>query len=314
VFRGQHADTMFTILGADGKEYGPVAADKVQEWIRGGRANFQTKARRVEETEWKTLGDFPEFTAAPAAPAATVVGAAAAPGVEALAGKTGLLDIGGCIKRGFATGAANFLPLLGVSLLVGGICGLIGAIPLLGLLFTFTLTGVFYGGLYYYVLKKVRREATEIGDAFSGFSVCFGQLVLATMACTILILIGMVCLILPGIYLAVCWVFTYVLVRDKGLAFWDAMELGRKAITRQWFRVFGLVLLIGLMAAILLAVPMGMLFAAAAKAHASGTPGAPSFVLMGLGGLGMLAVILLIAPFVSAILLHAYEDIFGPAN
>jgi len=52
---------MFTILGADGKEYGPVTAGKMHEWIAGGRANLQSKARRSGETEWKTLGDFPEF-------------------------------------------------------------------------------------------------------------------------------------------------------------------------------------------------------------------------------------------------------------
>lgn len=58
---------MFTIQGADGKEYGPVAADKIQAWIAGGRANLQTKARRDGETEWKTLGEFAEFGSAAAA-------------------------------------------------------------------------------------------------------------------------------------------------------------------------------------------------------------------------------------------------------
>jgi uncharacterized RDD family membrane protein YckC len=57
----QASPTMFTILGADGKEYGPVTAGKIAEWIAGGRANLQTQARRDGETEWKTLGDFPEF-------------------------------------------------------------------------------------------------------------------------------------------------------------------------------------------------------------------------------------------------------------
>lgn len=52
---------MFTILGADGKEYGPVTVGQIAEWIAGGRANLQTKARLNGETEWKTLGDFPEF-------------------------------------------------------------------------------------------------------------------------------------------------------------------------------------------------------------------------------------------------------------
>src|ERR1035437_6094536 len=52
---------MFKILGTDGKEYGPVTRGNVIEWIRDGRANLQTKAKRSDETEWKTLGDFPEF-------------------------------------------------------------------------------------------------------------------------------------------------------------------------------------------------------------------------------------------------------------
>lgn len=52
---------MFTILGTDGKEYGPVTRGNVIEWIRDGRANLQTKARRSNETEWRTLADFPEF-------------------------------------------------------------------------------------------------------------------------------------------------------------------------------------------------------------------------------------------------------------
>lgn len=58
---------MFTILGGDGKEYGPVETAKIQEWIAGRRANLQTRARRDGETEWKTLGDFPEFNPTPGA-------------------------------------------------------------------------------------------------------------------------------------------------------------------------------------------------------------------------------------------------------
>jgi uncharacterized RDD family membrane protein YckC len=73
---------MFSILGADGKEYGPVAADKIQAWITGGRANLQTKARREGETEWKTLGDFAEFNGA-AAGAPPVFTATVAPGSAA---------------------------------------------------------------------------------------------------------------------------------------------------------------------------------------------------------------------------------------
>ncbi len=56
---------MFNILGTDGKEYGPVSEAKIVEWIAGGRANLQTKARRSNVAEWKTLGEFPEFGTRP---------------------------------------------------------------------------------------------------------------------------------------------------------------------------------------------------------------------------------------------------------
>lgn len=52
---------MFTIIGGDGREYGPVTAEQVRTWIKAGRANLATKARAAGADEWLTLGDFPEF-------------------------------------------------------------------------------------------------------------------------------------------------------------------------------------------------------------------------------------------------------------
>ena len=37
---------MFTIIGADGREYGPVAVEQVKAWVAAGRADKKTKARR----------------------------------------------------------------------------------------------------------------------------------------------------------------------------------------------------------------------------------------------------------------------------
>jgi len=74
---------MFAILGTDGKEYGPVSETKIREWIAGGRANLQTKARRANEAEWKTLGDFAEFNSQPVPPPAADAGGAPAAGAYA---------------------------------------------------------------------------------------------------------------------------------------------------------------------------------------------------------------------------------------
>ncbi|MFZ0827126.1 MAG: DUF4190 domain-containing protein [Verrucomicrobiia bacterium] len=54
---------MYKIIGADGREYGPVAAGQLQQWISEGRANAQTPALAPGAMEWKPLGALPEFAA-----------------------------------------------------------------------------------------------------------------------------------------------------------------------------------------------------------------------------------------------------------
>ncbi len=52
---------MYYIQGADQKEYGPVSADQLRQWISENRLNRFSPARAEGDTLWKTLGDFPEF-------------------------------------------------------------------------------------------------------------------------------------------------------------------------------------------------------------------------------------------------------------
>ena len=54
-------------------------------------------------------------------------------------------------------------------------------------------------------------------------------------------LVGFCLLILPGIYLGVAYLFTYLLlIVDQKLDFWTAMEVSRRVVTTQWWRVLGL--------------------------------------------------------------------------
>jgi len=52
---------MFTIIGGDGREYGPATAEQIRAWISAGRANLETKAKALGSDEWRRLGDFAEF-------------------------------------------------------------------------------------------------------------------------------------------------------------------------------------------------------------------------------------------------------------
>jgi hypothetical protein len=59
---------MYRIIGADGKEYGPVSADQMRQWIAEGRINSQTRVLAEGTTQWKTIAEMPEFAAPAAAP------------------------------------------------------------------------------------------------------------------------------------------------------------------------------------------------------------------------------------------------------
>jgi len=52
---------MYKIIGADGKEYGPVTAEQLKQWIADGRVNHQTKVLTEGAVEWRTLTEIPEL-------------------------------------------------------------------------------------------------------------------------------------------------------------------------------------------------------------------------------------------------------------
>ena len=54
----------------------------------------------------------------------------------------------------------------------------------------------------------------------------------------LMILIGFVLLIIPGIYLMIAYFMAMPLVVEKGLSPWQALEVSRKTITHRWFSVF----------------------------------------------------------------------------
>ena len=52
---------MYKIIGADQKQYGPVSADEMRQWIKEGRVNAQTLVQMEGQTDWRPLSSFPEF-------------------------------------------------------------------------------------------------------------------------------------------------------------------------------------------------------------------------------------------------------------
>jgi hypothetical protein len=283
---------MYTIIGGDGKEYGPVSGEDLRKWIAEGRLNAQTLAKAESDAEFRPLSAFPEFAEA-FAPQAPMPGAPPAFSTSTSLGEGDYeLDIGSCFSRGWELVKSNFWPAVGVSTLItfiimafSQITGLFTGPIIQGMIrqHVFSPGGIFIlvlvnvlsapvyvvlmAGLTKYFLKLIRGEPATIGDAFSGFGPAIGQLVLLGLVTNLLALIGYALCIIPGIFLQVAWLFALPLVVDRQMNFWDAMELSRKMVCKHWFIVFaffivyGLVVLAGVIACcigILVTIPIGL--------------------------------------------------------
>ena len=262
----------YKIIGGDLKQYGPITDEDVRKWIAEGRLNSQSLVQVFGDIEWKQLSTFPEFAEALAGRPATLSAPLPVEFPTNVQEHDYALDIGGCISRGWELVKGNFWPSVGITVLImviimaiNQIFGLftrtaIDAMVLehkvtpseIMIVFLVTIVSgpiytVFIAGLFKYYLKLIRGESAGIADAFSGFGPSTGQLILLSLVMNILTLIGYVCCLIPGIYLAVAWIFSIPLVIDRQMGFWEAMELSRKMVNKHWFLVFAFLLVYGLL-------------------------------------------------------------------
>ncbi len=85
----------------------------------------------------------------------------------------------------------------------------------------------------------------------------FLPLFIAYLVMTLLMSIGFILLIIPGIYLSIAYTMTMPLILEKGLKPWEALETSRKAIGNRWFKIFGIYCLMGLIY-LLSIIPLGI--------------------------------------------------------
>ncbi len=148
----------------------------------------------------------------------------------------------------------------------------------LGQVLAYIIGPPLYAGFLIVAMKLLQNQLTQVNDFTSGFKFIL-PLVLYSVVSSIFISVGFVLFIVPGLYLLVGYLFTTWLIVDRGLDFWQAMELSRKTVHKHWFEVFGFFLLLG---------------------------------LINLGGLLLLGFGLLVTvPWTLCALTIAYKDVFG---
>ena len=118
------------------------------------------------------------------------------------------------------------------------------------------LTTPAFTGLSLLGLRRAAEAPIRAGQILNYYSKIV-PLVLTAVITTLLMVVGYLALILPGIYLSVAFLFAPLLVAEKGMNPLEAINTSRKAVSKKWFAMFGLGITIALIN-VLGAIPLGI--------------------------------------------------------
>jgi len=165
-------------------------------------------------------------------------------------------DIGNYISKGFKIFEKEVGLFIGYTALYFVISFVSCFIPFASLLISGPLTA----GFFIMAHKINKGEPYEFSTFFKGFDF-FVPLLLFTLISVIFIALGTLALILPGIYLAVAYTFAIPFIIFAKMEFWDGMEVSRKMVTKNWWSIFGLLILLFLINLLgVLVLFVGLLF------------------------------------------------------
>ena len=159
-------------------------------------------------------------------------------------------DIGACFNVAMATLKRDFLNIVLSNFVIGlviGLVSLVGMIPFIGWIAMILLIPPLIIGFIRFNAKCVRGQPATLGDCFSGFDV-FGTSVLTYILMILLVVVGTVLCILPGIYLAIAYAFVWNLLAERRGSAWECLEMSRQAVTAHWGWAFLLLLVASLLA------------------------------------------------------------------
>jgi hypothetical protein len=94
--------------------------------------------------------------------------------------------------------------------------------------------------------KMLRGESYQFGDLFGGYKMA-AELIVVYVLYGLLVVLGMVLLVLPGIYLAIALAWGPYLLLFYGKGAGEALKASRKVIGANWWSMFGFFLVAGLL-------------------------------------------------------------------
>jgi len=151
--------------------------------------------------------------------------------------------IGATIIAGIAGGIASVIS--GLVTPDGAGQGLSFAISLVAGFIALPLTAPLQAGLWRMQIKRAAGGSPEIGEMFQFYDRVV-PIVLVSLITALAVYIGILLLVIPGIYLSVASYLALPLVVERGLAPMEAFQTSIKTIGNHWFDVF----VLGLLAAV----------------------------------------------------------------
>lgn len=270
---------MYSIIGGDGKTYGPVTPSEVERWIREGRADASTKIKREGENEWRDLGSLVDFfpkEAVQPPPLGRITG----PRYFVIHAE---LSISTCMVKAWRTYRQDPWRITGVVMLMFLAQFLMNNIPVAGLVLAFLLNGPILGGLCYFCRQSLHSQALGVGDV-SGtirekFLPCFltttvsnllafGPFVIGMIPAFALAagvegmdwnklterpgLVVMMALPLLGgfmamLYLLILWSLAVPLAACSSLDFWEALKTSWNGVRANLLRYLGLLVILAIL-------------------------------------------------------------------
>lgn len=153
------------------------------------------------------------------------------------------LPLGDYLKTGwglFLNYPGGFIGFLLIYLLIQTV---LHFIPWLGGIASGVIGPALLMGNFIVAAKLLQGHPPQFSDFFLGFRF-FVPLLLTALVGGVLTGIGFLLLVIPGVYLLVCYLFASSLVVDRRLDFWPALELSRHTVNPIWFGMFAFLLLL----------------------------------------------------------------------
>ncbi len=150
----------------------------------------------------------------------------------------------------------NFVLLAGISAVVGIPAGMMMAvkpadhlaIPIIGILVTLIFTPVMVVAFTIAVASVYLDRPVTIGEAYRAVGSVFKQVIGTALLADLLMLLGFIALVVPGIYLVICWSLIYPVMIVEHRFGMVALRRSRQLVSGAWWKTLGIVLVAAVIA------------------------------------------------------------------